>query len=76
MRYMLGVFTAALFGLSAVSAVPAIAAYPAPPGPGWTVICGYDHSLEDDPIVSPNQPGAAHLHDFFGSHSTDAFSTP
>lgn len=29
----------------------------------------------DDPIVFPGQPGAAHLHDFFGNTSTDAFST-
>jgi hypothetical protein len=58
----------------ASSATPA--AYPTPPGPGWTVICGYDHSLKDDPIVSPSQPGASHQHDFFGSHDTNAYSTP
>jgi hypothetical protein len=43
---------------------------------GFTVVCGYDHSLTDDPIVYPGQPGASHLHDFFGSHVTDAYSTP
>jgi hypothetical protein len=59
-----------------LSALPARAAYPTPTGPGWTVLCGYHHRLPDDPIVYPDQPGASHLHDFFGSHDTDAFSTP
>src|SRR5215213_2837661 len=43
--------------------------------PGWIVTCNYSHSLKDDPIVFPNQPGAAHLHDFIGARSTNAFST-
>lgn len=57
-----------------------LAAAPAPgygtPGPGWTVICEYHHSLRDDPIVYPGQAGASHLHDFFGSLDTNASSTP
>jgi hypothetical protein len=44
--------------------------------PGWIVSCNYSHSLPDDPIVFPAQPGAAHLHDFVGARSTDANSTP
>jgi hypothetical protein len=43
--------------------------------PGWIVSCNYSHSSYDDPIVFPGQPGAAHLHDFIGARSTDAFST-
>jgi hypothetical protein len=39
---------------------------------GWIVPCTLSHSLEDDPIVSPGQPGAAHLHDFFGGRRVDA----
>ena len=42
---------------------------------GWILFCNYSHSLRDDPIVFPNQPGAAHLHDFVGAQSTNAFST-
>jgi hypothetical protein len=42
---------------------------------GWIVVCNYSHSLSDDPIVFPGQPGAAHLHDFIGALKTDAFST-
>ncbi len=38
-------------------------------------VCLYSHTASDDPIVKPGQPGAAHSHDFFGSTSTDAFST-
>lgn len=37
--------------------------------------CAYSHSLMDDPIVFPGQPGAAHRHDFFGNRTTNAFST-
>jgi Domain of unknown function (DUF1996) len=37
--------------------------------------CAYSHSLSDDPIVFPGQPGASHLHDFFGNVGADASST-
>lgn len=44
--------------------------------PGWIVRCPLSHRMMDDPIVAPGQPGAAHIHDFFGNTTTDAFSTP
>lgn len=37
--------------------------------------CDYSHSLPDDPIVFPGEPGRSHLHDFFGSRSASAIST-
>lgn len=37
--------------------------------------CDASHSAPDDPIVFPGQPGAAHLHEFFGNRSTNASST-
>jgi hypothetical protein len=37
--------------------------------------CTYSHTLADDPIVFPGQPGASHAHDFFGNTGVDAFST-
>jgi hypothetical protein len=37
--------------------------------------CMYSHTLSDDPIVKPNQPGASHSHDFFGNKTTNAAST-
>jgi hypothetical protein len=37
--------------------------------------CRYSHTLSDDPIVHPNDPGASHSHDFFGNTTTDAAST-
>jgi hypothetical protein len=40
----------------------------------FRVSCPYSHSKTDDPIVFPGQPGASHLHDFFGNNSVDAFS--
>jgi hypothetical protein len=43
--------------------------------PGWIVSCTYSHSLKDDPIVFPDQVGMAHLHDFVGARTTNAFST-
>jgi hypothetical protein len=43
--------------------------------PGWITSCNYSHSNNSDPIVFPGQPGVAHLHDFIGAKSTNAFST-
>jgi len=37
--------------------------------------CPASHRLPDDPIVFPNLPGASHMHSFFGSEVTNAFST-
>jgi len=44
-------------------------------GASFTSACTFSHDLMDDPIVFPDQPGASHMHDFFGNTSTDAFST-
>jgi len=38
-------------------------------------VCGLASSAPDDPIVFPRQPGASHLHDFFGNTTTNASST-
>lgn len=43
---------------------------------GWIVSCQYSHTNKDDPIVFPNQPGLSHSHDYVGSKTTDANSTP
>ena len=37
--------------------------------------CSLSHFSFDDPIVYPGQPGASHLHEFFGNTSTDANTT-
>lgn len=39
------------------------------------VACRPSHTLSDDPIMMPGEPGAAHQHEFFANSSTDAFST-
>ncbi len=44
-------------------------------GGQFVIRCRYSHSLPDDPIVFPGQPGASHLHDFFGNRSVEASST-
>ena len=41
----------------------------------WVLQCGFVKALPDDPIVHPGMPGMAHLHDFFGNVTVDAFST-
>jgi hypothetical protein len=38
-------------------------------------LCGPAQVLKDDPIVYPNQPGASHLHQFYGNTSANASST-
>jgi len=48
---------------------------PAAQASNFIVTCTYSHSLTDDPIVFPGQPGASHLHDFFGNRTTNASST-
>jgi len=37
--------------------------------------CEYSHFGGDDPIIFPGEPGAAHLHMFFGNTETNAFTT-
>jgi Domain of unknown function (DUF1996) len=37
--------------------------------------CPFSHSRMDDPIMFPGQPGASHLHDFFGNTGVHASST-
>ena len=41
----------------------------------FRVVCDYTHMAFDDPIVYPGQPGASHLHTFFGNTRTSAAST-
>jgi hypothetical protein len=41
----------------------------------FQIKCRPSHTAPDDPIVAPRQRGAAHLHEFFGNVSTDAFTT-
>lgn len=65
--------------LTALVLVAALVTAPVTPAhassPGWITICPRTHTAMDDPIVFPGQPGAAHLHEFFGNRSTDADST-
>jgi hypothetical protein len=42
---------------------------------GWLLVCTPSHTLADDPMVHPGQPGMSHLHDFWGNASTNANST-
>jgi len=41
----------------------------------FRLICKPSHVLYDDPIVFPGQPGASHLHTFFGNTLANANST-
>ncbi len=42
---------------------------PAPSGGEFRIACDFSHMSNDDPIVFPNQQGAAHHHTFFGNTS-------
>ncbi|HWH82057.1 MAG TPA: DUF1996 domain-containing protein [Burkholderiaceae bacterium] len=44
-------------------------------GGAFRVPCPYSHISNDDPIVYPGKPGAAHLHTFAGNSLADASST-
>jgi hypothetical protein len=72
----------ALLRATAVLALVAAGLLGVPSGPAqaavsgqWKVDCKLSHSSMDDPIVYPGQPGASHLHDFFGNVGTNASST-
>jgi hypothetical protein len=61
---------AVLAGLPPFPIVPAAA----DDSVGWISVCPFSHRLRADPIVSPGTI-SMHLHDFFGSKSTNANST-
>lgn len=44
---------------------------PYPTGGAFRIVCTPSHMSNDDPIVYPNQPGAAHHHTFYGNTSTN-----
>ncbi len=41
----------------------------------FRIVCAFSHMSYDDPIALPGQPGAAHLHTFFGNAGTNYAST-
>jgi hypothetical protein len=45
------------------------------PSGNFRTICNFSHLAYDDPIVFPGQPGASHLHMFFGNTGANANST-
>ena len=62
------------------NATPGIETNPHPAGPSGDVVgafrmfCTAGQLLRDDPLVYPGQPGASHLHQFFGNTGTSAGS--
>lgn len=68
-----------LIGLALL--VPAVAALGrdkprVPPALGaFHADCSESHVAPDDPIVFPRDPGASHLHEFFGNRQTNAATT-
>ena len=63
---------------SPVDRVVRTGAMPTPSGDGvsaFRTVCTYSHMNTDDPIVFPGQPGAAHLHVFWGNTAVNASST-
>src|SRR5437773_1769395 len=73
-RVVLGLVAAAALVVAALPAGP-VWAFKQGDMPDFVVSCPFSHRLPDDPIVYPGQPGASHLHDFFGNTSVDAAST-
>lgn len=69
-----GVAFAVFLAVSSMTMMQTSSAAPDPRGV-FVSHCGYSHSLRDDPIVHPGEPGASHLHDFFGNTRTNANST-
>jgi hypothetical protein len=77
-RRLVAVLAPATLGLAALVAIPPAVAHhnvSATDGVFTVRSCPHAHTLRDDPIVYPGKAGAAHLHEFFGNTSTDAYST-
>lgn len=72
-------FVVLVVGIVATSSMPAVARGLDERGldrkAGWVVRCSFVRHLPDDPIVHPGNPGASHLHAFFGNKGVDADST-
>lgn len=74
---------AAALALALASAIVPAAAQADHGGPGvaptgngsFEAACPFSHQLSDDPLVHPFSPGASHLHEFYGSSGTNAFSS-
>ncbi len=50
-------------------------AFPIASGGQFRTACEFSHFGYDDPLIYPGQPGASHLHMFFGNTDVNAFST-
>lgn len=50
-------------------------AFPVGNGGQFRAGCEFSHFGYDDPLIFPNQPGASHLHMFFGNTHVNAFTT-
>ena len=74
-RRLTFLFVALVATASLVALAMVLPASGATGGGIFHTVCGYQHSLPDDPIVHPGVPGASHMHDFGGNATTDAFST-
>jgi hypothetical protein len=61
--------------LTAPGAIPSVSTDPFGDG-AFRLLCNWSKISYDDPMVYPGQPGAAHLHTFFGNTAIDAFTTP
>jgi hypothetical protein len=48
---------------------------PQPTQGQFRIACQWSHFAYDDPIIYPNQPGASHLHMYWGNTATNAATT-
>ncbi len=49
--------------------------FPVPTGGQFRAGCEFSHFAYDDPLIYPGQPGASHLHMFFGNTDVNAYTT-
>jgi Domain of unknown function (DUF1996) len=69
------VFVASAWSMTAPDAASRPAARNFPGGPYFTVVCGFSHRNNDDPILFPGKPGRSHNHTFIGNRVVDASTT-
>jgi hypothetical protein len=77
---LLGLLLAISLASAARSATPDGAARTVardfPGGPYFTIVCGFSHRNNDDPIRFPGQSGRSHNHTYIGNRKVDSSTTP
>jgi len=72
---VMAIALAVMSGSATSDAAPGQAPRSFPGGPYFTVVCGFSHRNNDDPIRFPGQPGKSHNHTYIGNRTVNSSTT-